>query len=419
VPLTLRGLALPLAVLAVAPGVAATFGGNDDAADRSPIRSTVPYAGPAPIVGGHSRELGVTFATGNFNVREGETGTIVVWLTRAMNDDDPLEVSVDWVVETVFAEAGRDYVQPPPGTLTFVKGGARFATFQVQTLDDKKHEGTERLILRFANPVGVTPRLAVQSAVSIIDDEPYDPSLLEDFEGYPYLWNPSDDVLLDNPEIAVDDPRALPGQGDFEGVLEATVPQHVDIEIRGRTCNSGNGVTPVVLWTTDTFDAATVDHATVTLGEAHETHVDRKTGTPRRHVEDVDGDGDMDLVFHFELDETGLPCDAESMPFNGRTYDGRAVTGGGSDAGFRRDFALGKDWTAHPAHPPTRSTGRTRSVTARSTASPAGATRSGSTTRTARTTSPPTVSATSSSPRGKPTARWAATTARASTPRQG
>jgi len=39
---------------------------------------------------------------------------------------------------------------------------------------------------------------------------------------------------------------------------------------------------------------------------ASETHVDKKTGESRRHEEDVDGDGDTDLVFHFRLSDTDL-----------------------------------------------------------------------------------------------------------------
>ena len=46
-------------------------------------------------------------------------------------------------------------------------------------------------------------------------------------------------------------------------VVEATVPLRVDVEVLGRLCGPGKGVVPVVLWTTDTFDAASVDHASV------------------------------------------------------------------------------------------------------------------------------------------------------------
>jgi beta-glucanase (GH16 family) len=262
-----------------------------------------------------------------------------------MNAGDPAQVSVDVAVESIVAEAGRDFVQTPPTTLTFVNGGSRVQLFPVETLEDDKYEGTERLILRLVNPVGVgTPRLA-QAAVVILDDDPYDPSLLDDFESYPYLWRTDDDVSLENPDVAAGDPLALPGQGAFEGLLEATVPLRVDIEVRGRLCGPGKGVVPVVLWTTDSFDAASVDHASVTLGQARETHVDRRSGVPRRHLEDVDGDGDLDLMFHFRSDEIATSCASDVVPFNGRTYDGQAVTAGGAEGGLVREFAIGQDWS--------------------------------------------------------------------------
>ena len=88
--------------------------------------------------------------------------------------------------------------------------------------------------------------------------------------------------------------------GLYEGVLSVAMPLAVEVDIMpGKLCNSGNGVMPVAILSTDSFDATTVDHGTVSFGDAGEAHVDRKTGEPRRHAEDVDGDGDIDLLFHF------------------------------------------------------------------------------------------------------------------------
>ena len=173
----------------------------------------------------------------------------------------------------------------------------------------------------------------------------FDAALLDDFEGFPYLWTASPNVTLSNPAIPAGDPLALPGQGAFERVLSVSAPVRVRIQIQGRICNNGNGVVPVVLLSTPAFDAITADVKTITLGAAHETHVDKKTGEPQRHLEDVDHDGDTDLVLHFRSNETGLACEPAVVPFNGRTADGRAFTAGGASARFGRPFAASEDWS--------------------------------------------------------------------------
>ncbi|MDH3306467.1 MAG: family 16 glycosylhydrolase [Acidimicrobiia bacterium] len=290
-------------------------------------------------------ELSVSFASNDFEIEEGATGPITVKLNRAMNADDPAQVSVDYAVETIVAVKGRDFLPVPSGTFTFVNGGPSEQTFDVVTVDDAKYEPTERLIMRLSNPVDVAQGPVPQASASIIDNDPYDPLLLDDFEGYPYLWDTTGAVVLNNPELASGDPLAVPGQGSYEHVLEATVPLHVDIAVEGRVCNGGTGVIPVILYTTDGFDATTVDHTTVTMGTARESHVDKKTGIARRHEVDADKDGDLDLVFHFRFDQTGLSCDPGVVPFNGYTFDGQPITAGGSDASLGRDFAIGHDWS--------------------------------------------------------------------------
>ncbi len=298
---------------------------------------------------GEVPELAVGFAANNFDITEGDTGQISVKLNRALGDADPDQVSVDYSVETIVAEANRDFIMPAAGTLTFTKGGASEQTFSIQTIEDSKYEPTERLILRLSNPVDVAPGFIMQASASIVDDDPFDPLLLDDFEGYPYLWDSSPDVFLDNPEVSAGSSLAVPGQGSYEHLLEATVPLHVDVAVDGRICKGGTGVIPMVVYSTDAFDATTIDHNTFTLGAAHEMHRDKKTGLARRHASDVDGDGDLDLVFHFRFSETGLPCDPKVVPINGSTYSGQPLTGGGSVAGFGRDFAIGQDWTGAEA----------------------------------------------------------------------
>jgi len=85
------------------------------------------------------------------------------------------------------------------------------------------------------------------------------------------------------------------------------------------------GVIPVAILTTDTFDATTVDPTTVRFGV---------TGTEAAPVqtalEDVDGDGDTDMILHFNTQETGIVCGDTSASLTGETFGGQAIQGSDS-----------------------------------------------------------------------------------------
>jgi len=112
-------------------------------------------------------------------------------------------------------------------------------------------------------------------------------------------------------------------------------PSEIEIEIdikpgsdpNSINCNNDKNVIAVALLTTEDFDATTVDQTTVTFEGASETHVDKKTGLPRVHEEDVDGDGDTDLVFHFRLGDTDLTCASSEGRLEGETLGGQPIFG--------------------------------------------------------------------------------------------
>ena len=92
-------------------------------------------------------------------------------------------------------------------------------------------------------------------------------------------------------------------------------------------CEKASGIIPVAISSTPEFDATTVDHTGVTFEGASEIHEDKKSGDPRRHEEDVDKDGDTDLVFHFKVGDTTLTCISTEGTLTGQTFGGQVITG--------------------------------------------------------------------------------------------
>ncbi len=92
-------------------------------------------------------------------------------------------------------------------------------------------------------------------------------------------------------------------------------------------CDNENALIPVAIPTTSDFDAATIDHNTVTFEGASEVHVNNKSGEALRHEEDVDDDGDLDLVFHFRVIDTQFTCSSNEATLTGETFSGQGVIG--------------------------------------------------------------------------------------------
>ncbi|UCG70860.1 MAG: FecR domain-containing protein [Thermoplasmata archaeon] len=108
---------------------------------------------------------------------------------------------------------------------------------------------------------------------------------------------------------------------------ETEVPMNVLIDIKpGSFPNAVNpnnwGIIPVSILTTDNFDAVTVDPATVRFG-AEGTEAE-----PIHHaLEDVDLDGDIDMIFHFKTKDTGIQSGDISAHLKGSTFNGKEFEG--------------------------------------------------------------------------------------------
>jgi len=78
------------------------------------------------------------------------------------------------------------------------------------------------------------------------------------------------------------------------------------------------GVVPVAVLTTGDLDAGTVDPVTVSFAGA---------APLRWTAEDVDGDGDVDLLLHFKTQELNLDADSTDATLTGSTFDGQLIQG--------------------------------------------------------------------------------------------
>lgn len=112
------------------------------------------------------------------------------------------------------------------------------------------------------------------------------------------------------------------------GVTISGVTVSIDIK-PGETPNSinraSNGVVPVAVLGTPDFDATTIDPSTVTLANA--PVVRKGKGDFKAAIEDVNGDGLPDMVFHFRTNALALlDTDTEAV-LDGKTRNGTRITG--------------------------------------------------------------------------------------------
>ncbi|HVO40705.1 MAG TPA: vWA domain-containing protein [Spirochaetia bacterium] len=110
----------------------------------------------------------------------------------------------------------------------------------------------------------------------------------------------------------------------------------IDIEpwCRGNDINmKRDEIIPVAVLSSDTFDARTLDPATVTFAGAHALQCEKtkwhgwRHHHVRHHTWDVNRDGKPDAVFFFHLDDTTLTLSSTEGVLQGATVSGLAVEG--------------------------------------------------------------------------------------------
>lgn len=120
---------------------------------------------------------------------------------------------------------------------------------------------------------------------------------------------------------------------DNEDDADVDVFRLVDLDISpqdglNRLRVGANSKVIVAVLSTPEFDARTIDPLSVCFGDA-EAPAERSCNEVhgKGHYEDVDRDGDVDLVLHFRIDETGIDLGDTRACAIGTTVDGVGVYG--------------------------------------------------------------------------------------------
>lgn len=161
----------------------------------------------------------------------------------------------------------------------------------------------------------------------------------------------NNDICLSNPVLATDqigEPRV--GVCDI-GAIEfqpaatvLTVGLDVKPGSRENTVNpKSKGIIPVAILSRNSFDASTVDPASVKFGP------NQALATGRGQFKDVNGDGLPDIVLHFRTQDTGIQCGDTSVSITGETLSGIPIQGSDTirTVGCKRNDEKEKDKNNH------------------------------------------------------------------------
>ena len=115
--------------------------------------------------------------------------------------------------------------------------------------------------------------------------------------------------------------------------LGAPTILNVSVDVKPDSSNNvvplqANGVIPIAILTTDAFDAASVDPASVCFGSANDpTTRDCSAKQGTGHLQDVNGDARPDLLLQYETQQTGIRSGDTQAWVTGQTYNGVSIEG--------------------------------------------------------------------------------------------
>jgi len=119
--------------------------------------------------------------------------------------------------------------------------------------------------------------------------------------------------------------RASSSSFGSSGVEVTSAVREIDIDVKpGNADNTINprsrGIISVAILTTSDFDATTVDVDSLRFGAtASEASAEHSA------FDDVDGDGDLDLVLQFRIQPTNIACGADVALLRGTTLTGQLI----------------------------------------------------------------------------------------------